>query len=406
MKILMVNKFHYIKGGSETYYFSLKQLLEEKGHEVIDFSMKDSKNHPSIYEPYFVDSVDYNKKQGLVEKAKIGVKLIYSKEAKQKFEQLVKDTKPDLVHLHIFQHQISLSILDVCKKYHLPVVYTAHDLKMLCPNYRMYAKDGVCERCKNGKYLECFKNKCLKDSSLKSGIAVLEAKINQWRKSYDIIDHIVTPSEFFEKKFIDWGIRSERVTYVPNFLIEDTVSYEKTDENYFLYFGRLSEEKGIGTLLKAMKTVKTPLKVVGTGPMTEQLKQFAKQENLDHVFFLGFRSGQELTDLVGNAKAVILPSEWYENGPYSAIEALRLARPLIGSDLGGIPELIEEGTNGFIFPHGKVEALADCLCKMEQLSKEKYKKMEVAARKLFLKKYTKEVHYANLMAIYKDALNH
>ena len=145
MKILMVNKFFFVKGGSETYYFSLKKLLESKGHSVIDFSMQDDRNFPSEYSKYFVSGVDYNKPLGIKKKIKAGVNIIYSLEAKKKFEQLILDTKPDIIHLHIFQHQLSPSILDVIKKYNLPAVYTAHDLKMLCLNYKMMQHGKICE---------------------------------------------------------------------------------------------------------------------------------------------------------------------------------------------------------------------------------------------------------------------
>ena len=122
MKILMVNKFFFVKGGSETYYFSLKKLLESKGHSVIDFSMQDDRNFPSEYSKYFVSGVYYNKPLGIKKKIKAGVNIIYSLEAKKKFEQLILDTKPDIIHLHIFQHQLSPSIVDVIKNYNLPAV--------------------------------------------------------------------------------------------------------------------------------------------------------------------------------------------------------------------------------------------------------------------------------------------
>jgi glycogen synthase len=172
MKILMVNKFHYVKGGSERYYFALKRLLERHGHTVIDFSMKDEKNEPSAYSEYFVDNVDYNQNPGTWDKVKMGLNIIYSKAARDKFEALVQKEKPDVVHLHLFQHQLSPSILDVLKKYEIPAVYTAHDLKMLCLNYKMMHHGKVCEECRGGKYYNCAKNRCVKDSFAKSCINV------------------------------------------------------------------------------------------------------------------------------------------------------------------------------------------------------------------------------------------
>lgn len=401
MKILMVNKFFYIKGGSETYYFALKKLSEENGDEVIDFSMKDKKNFESQYSKFFVDSVDYNKKQSLISKIKAGFKIIYSFEAKRKLERLIKETKPDIAHLHIFQHQLSLSILDVLKKYNIPIVYTAHDLKMLCPNYKMLTHGKVCEQCKNGKYFNCLKNKCIKNSSIKSTIGMLEAYTNKLRKSYDIIDHIITPSEFYKDKFIEFGIEQEKISHIPNFLDTKQIKYDtiQTDD-YFLYFGRLSEEKGIMTLIKAMEGIKySNLKIVGTGPLEEEIKEYIKNNNIANIEMLGFKSGKELYTIVGNAKAVVLPSEWYENGPYSAIESLKLGRIIIGSDLGGIPELIDG--NGYIFEHGNIKELHEILEKVQNLDEKSIIKMQNKSYKKFEKEYTDKIHYERIQEIYK-----
>lgn len=405
MKILMVNKFFYIKGGSETYYFALKELLEKNGHEVIDFSMKDEKNFESPYSKLFVDNIDYNSEQNIFTKINSGLKIIYSFEAKKKFEQLVKETKPDIIHLHIFQHQLSSSIIDVAIKYKIPIVYTAHDLKALCPNYKMLNSNGICEQCKGGKYFNCTKYKCIKNSKIKSLIGTLEAQFNKFRHTYDKINYVVTPSKFYRNKFIEFGYDAEKVVAIPNFLNEKEIDYEKLEgQNYFLYFGRLSEEKGILTLIKAISRINATLKIVGTGPLKEEIEKYIKDNNLTNIEVLGFKSGRELYTIVGNAKAVILPSEWYENGPYSAIESLKLSRPLIGSDLGGIPELIEEGKNGYIFKHGNVEELEECIRRLESMSDEKLDKMQKYSEKIFKEKYTDTKHYNDIMQIYEKVV--
>lgn len=405
MKILMVNKFYYIKGGSETYYFSLKNLLVKNGHEVIDFSMNDEKNFESKYSKFFVDNVDYNKEQSILSKIKEAKKIIYSMEAKDKLEMLIKETKPDIAHLHIFQHQLSLSILDVLKKYNIPIVYTAHDLKMICPNYKMLTHGRICEECKGQKYINCLKNKCLKDSMIKSLIVMFEAYINKWRKAYNKIDYIITPSKFYMNKFIEFGIDKNKIEHLPNFLNNEPVDFDElVDNNYFLYFGRLSEEKGIITLIKAMKDIKFTLKIVGTGPLKDEIKKYIKYNNCNNIEVLGFKSGKELNTIVANAKAVVIPSEWYENGPYSAIESLKLKRPLIGSDLGGIPELIDEGNNGYVFKHGDVDDLHEKLSKFQSLSEEKIKSMQKRSFEIFEKNYIDRIHYEKLTKIYKSIL--
>ena len=404
MKILMVNKFFYIKGGSETYYFALKRKLEEEGHQVIDFSMKDEKNFTSPYSQYFVDNVDYNGRSGIKTKLRIASNIIYSFEAKKKFEELIKRERPDLIHLHIFQHQISPSILDVIKKYNMPAVYTAHDLKMVCLNYKMMRHGKICEECAGGKYYHCALNRCVKESFSKSCINVIEGYFHKWRKSYDAIDVVVTPSAFYKKKMEQFGVDADRLCHIPNFLDRDmpNVKTSFASENYYLYFGRLSEEKGVLTLIKAVEDTDMKLKIVGTGPLKEELQEYIERNNLINIEMLGFKSGQELTDIVANAKAVILPSEWYENGPYSAIEALQVGRPIVGAEIGGIPELVRG--NGVLFASGNALDLKEKLLYIEKLSFDDYETMKKKSLELFKEQYTWISHYKKLLIVYEKAI--
>ena len=403
MKILMVNKFYYIKGGSETYYFELKRLLESKGHTVIDFSMQDEKNFVSPYSNYFVENVDYNNKEGIFSRIKAAADIIYSFESKRKFERLVNEVKPDCIHLHIFQHQISPSILDVIKKYHIPTIYTAHDLKMLCPNYKMMHHGKLCEQCRGGKYFYCVLNKCVKDSYLKSCVNVVEGYVHRWRHSYDAINVIITPSLFYKKIFEKFGINCNIVIHIPNFIDfnKHEIEFSEDRENYYLYYGRLSKEKGIMTLIKAVENLNVQLKIAGTGPLEEDVRQYVADKKISNIMFLGFKTGKDLSNIVGNAKAIILPSEWYENGPYSAIEALQLGRPIIGADIGGIPELIDN--NGYLFKPGNIDSLKDAILKLEKLDNEQYGVFKDNSLNLFEKNYTNEKHYRLLKEAYRRA---
>lgn len=400
----MVNKFFYIKGGSETYYFALKRKLEAEGHQVIDFSMKDEKNFTSPYSQYFVDNVDYNGRSGIKTKLRIASNIIYSFEAKKKFEELIKRERPDLIHLHIFQHQISPSILDVIKKYNIPAVYTAHDLKMVCLNYKMMHHGKICEECAGGKYYHCALNRCVKESFSKSCINVIEGYFHKWRKSYDAIDVVVTPSAFYKKKMEQFGVDADRLCHIPNFLDRDmpNVKTSFASENSYLYFGRLSEEKGVLTLIKAVEDSDMKLKIVGTGPLKEELQEYIERNNVINIEMLGFKSGQELTDIVANAKAVILPSEWYENGPYSAIEALQVGRPIVGAEIGGIPELVRG--NGVLFASGNALDLKEKLLYIEKLSFDDYETMKKKSLELFKEQYTWTSHYKKLLNVYEKAI--
>lgn len=406
MKILMVNKFFYIKGGSETYYFNLKKLLERNGHTVIDFSMNDEKNLSSKYSNYFIKNIDYNKKMNIFKKIKLGIKVIYSIEAKIKFKKLINDTKPDIIHLNIFQSQISSSIINVAVKSGIPIVYTAHDLKALCPNYKMMDNNlNICEMCKNNNYKNCISKKCVKNSTLKSFIAYLDAKYNMYNKTYFKINHIITPSLFYKNKFEEYGFDSKKISHIPNFIEHNYIKFndETNDlDNYYLYFGRLSSEKGIMTLIDAVSQLDLNLWIVGTGPLYDYIKNEIKDKK--NIRLLGFKSGKELYSIVKNSKCVVLPSEWYENGPYSAIESLYLKKPIIGANIGGIPELIDVNKNGYIFESGNVSSLMIAMKKIEKLSKKDLESYGENSYFKYLKNYSEKKYYEKLIKIYNELL--
>lgn len=401
MKILLVNKFHYIKGGSETYYFGLADLLKKQGHEVIFFSMKDEKNVPCEQEKYFVENVDFNQKMNPVKLVRASLKMLYSLEAKRKFEQLLIDENPDIIHLNIFQSQLTGSIVDVAYKYHIPMVYTAHDLKSVCPNYQMLNHGDICEKCINGNYTYCAKTGCMKDSKLKSILATLEAYVYKWRRTYQKLDLIITPSAFYKRKIEEAGIAKCPVIHMTNFLPEGT-EYNVSEKpgEYFLYFGRISREKGILTLVRAYAKAKVekPLYIVGTGPIEDQVCQLIEELHMsDKIKMLGFKSGNELKEIVANSLCVCLPSEWYENGPYSIMEAQAVGRPVIVSNNGGLPELVENDVTGYIVKPKNVADLKDKLvcCVGEKWNAEKI--VEEAKKKYITQNYANKI-----LKAYKD----
>ena len=372
MKILLVNKFHYLKGGSETYYFALGKMLSNAGHKVIYFSMRDDNNIPCEQDKYFVDNVDYNSKMNPVQIARSSAKLLYSFEAKKKFRKLIEDERPDIIHLNIFQSQLTGSIVDVAAKYHIPMVYTAHDLKTVCPSYLMMNHGKICDACINGNYWTCIKTSCMKDSKAKSILAAMEAEIYRLKKTYSKIDLIICPSKHHKRRLTQGRITKNPIIYIPNFLPEGTV-FEKGPNkgDYFLFFGRLSIEKGIMTLVKAFEIAKTekPLYIVGTGPQESEIKEYIHKRGLEkRIILKGFKSGNELKEIVKNCHCVCLPSECCENAPYSIMEAQACGRPAIVSDNGGLPELVEDGKTGFIFKAGDSNELAQKIQLADQAS--------------------------------------
>ena len=388
MRILMVNKFHYIVGGSETCYFSMKRLLEKRGHKVIDFSMADERNAPSPYSGYFVSHVDYHGQNGALCQLRMARDFIYSPEAKKKFELLVRDTRPDLVHLHLFHHQISPSILDVVKKYALPAVYTAHDLQLLCPNYKMLHDGKPCEACLGGRVYSCVKNRCVMGSLGKSALSALENKAHRSRGIYDVIQCLITPSEFYRQKFLEAGCAPERLAHIPNFLNLPpmTGAGREKKQPYILYIGRLAEEKGLRTLLRAAESGDIPLHIAGTGAMKEEIIETVRQRHLGRVNLLGFLGGAALLEEIRGASALALPSEWYENGSYAAIEAMQCGRPLIGSRIGGIPEMIRG--NGLLVTPGDAEGFRSAMRAVLAASDAQWRQWSDASLQLYQEQYT------------------
>ena len=396
----MVNKFHFIQGGSETYYFALKRLLEKHGHTVIDFSMTDERNFPSPYSAYFVDRRDYHAPSSLPRQAMLARDFLYCREAKTKLDRLIRDTRPDAVHLHLFHHQLSPSILDVLRKRDLPTLYTAHDLQMLCPNYLMLQKGAPCEACLHGQVFSCVRHRCVMGSVLKSALSALEHKIHWLRNAYAAIHCWIMPSDFYRRLFLKAGFPEEKLVFIPNFLDQPPLSPADLNAPMpaLLYAGRLSREKGLMTLLNAISGTDIPLRIAGTGPLEAEIRERLQTPALRSVRLLGFLDSASLLSELQAARGVVLPSEWYENCPYSGIEALRMGRPLIGTSIGGIPELLHG--NGFLTAPGKEADLRRSLTAMMNASPEEWRKMALSSLQLFSARFTAEAHWTKLRSAY------
>lgn len=404
MKILLVNKYHYVRGGSETYYFGLAELLRKAGHEVIFFSMKDDKNLPCEQSEYFVSNVDFNGELNIRDKVNAAARMVYSLEAKKKISALIEKEQPDIVHINLFHRVLTASIVDAAKKHHIPVVFTMHDLNCFCPNHTMLDHGKICEACLHGNYLNCVKRACFKNSRAKCLMAALESEYNKLSGLYNKIDLYITPSEFYRKKMIESGLTRNKIVCFRNFLPDNKFEPLKyVNGSYYLYFGRLSAEKGIMTLLKAVQNVpEIRLEIAGTGPMEQELQNFVRNGKMENrVHFNGFLSGKSLTNLITGAKCIVLPSEWYENGPYSIMEAMAAGKPVIVSGEGGLPEIVQNGENGFICDAFRPNSLAECIRKMEQLNDSQYKKMAANASKRAAQMFSADQYLTNLIAEYR-----
>lgn len=407
MKFLLVNKFHYKKGGAETYYFTLANGLIEKGHNVVFFSMKHINNEHCEQEKYFVSNKEYNKKTSILKKIKSYTSFVYSKEAYMKISELLDNEKPDIVILNNFHRQLTSSIVDAIYERKIKIIWVIHDLIALCPNYTMLDGDGkVCEDCCNGNYIGCLKKKCVKKSFFKSLLAVKEAKYNKKHNTYSKINLFITPSKFYKEKLVAYGFDASKIKYMRN-----PFSYSKSSvvdslasDNYILYFGRLSYEKGLITLINSVAGTKYNLKIVGTGIIEDDLKKYVLENNIANVEFFGYKAGEELENIIVKSKCVVLPSEWYENGPYSALEAMNLGVPLIVSNLGGLPELVKNGENGYIFEHSDVQSLKKAIDNIFSLDNETYLKMKMATLKFARENFSLTNYIDRLMEVINEEI--
>lgn len=402
MKILMVNKFHYLKGGSEKYYFELAKLLKEKGHDITFFSMKDEKNIKTDCKEYFVDPIDLNTGSKLK-----AFDVIYSKENEKKMEQVLEDFKPDIVHLNNFQRQLSASIIKPIKKKNIPIVFSAHDVQAICPSIVMLdSNKKICEKCMRGKYINCIKKKCIKDSNLKSILGAIEGKYYRNKKIYtQKIDKIITPSEFYRTKLIEDGIEKDKIIALHNFINVDEYNVPREDEGYALYIGRLSKEKGIFNLIEAISQLKEgELRIAGDGPEKEAIIQFIQENHLeDRIKLLGFLEKNEIKEQIRKCRFVVVPSIWYENCPYSVMETLTIGKPVVGARIGGIPELVQNQYTGMTYKFDNIEELSNNM-KVLFNDKELAEKLGNNAKEQAKKLYTKNLYYDKIIKIYTDLI--
>jgi glycosyltransferase involved in cell wall biosynthesis len=372
LNILMVNWVWFQVGGDWTYVDNVRKLYQGKGHNVIPFAMKSDKDFDSYgYDKYFVDFIDYKKlnaNKSALGAIKALTKSIYSKQAKVNMEKLLTDTRIDIAHLHNINHYITPSILPVLKKHKVPVVWTLHDYTLICPENSFISHGSICEKCKGGKFIQCGINKCKKDSYLASSLAGLENYVHRYMHLFKHVDYFLCPSEFLYKKFYEFNFFRDKLRLTNlcfNFNREALAAQEKIDgEKYILYVGRLEKIKGVTTLLKAVSGLNIPLKIVGGGNLQAEIQAYINTNNLTNVQLLGHKTLPEVYNLVTNAEFTVCPSEWYENYPFSVIEAMSFKKAIVGARIGGIPELINDGKTGLLFESFNADDLREKIVKL------------------------------------------
>jgi glycosyltransferase involved in cell wall biosynthesis len=404
MKIILINKFLYPKGGDAISTITTGNILAARGHEVHYWGMDHPDNPSYPYRNFFVSYVDYDSSKGIIDKVKSSMNILYSFEARRKMLALLKKIKPDIVHLNNFAHQISPSILDAIKEYNIPTVMTMHDYKLVCPAYSLYSKGKTCEKCQLGRYYKCFINRCTKGSFFKSLVNVAEMYLHHnILRIYDMVDIYISPSRFLKEKVEAMSFKGD-IVYLPNCVhLNEFQSAHGWKEKSIIYLGRLSQEKGVGTLIEAMKGITNiRLKIIGDGPLKNDLKEKVRCEGIGNIEFLGYRSGENLHDEIKRSMFIVIPSECYENNPRAVIEGFALGKPAIGARIGGIPELIRDWDTGLTYSCGSVSDLKKKIQLMLD-NPGKIQKMGKKARKYIEQELNDKVHYKHLMEIYKMA---
>ncbi|OFY04519.1 MAG: hypothetical protein A2W93_04715 [Bacteroidetes bacterium GWF2_43_63] len=402
MKILLTNNYHNRRGGADVVYFNTAELLRKHGHQVVDFALRVDKNEESEYSHYFPESTDY--RTGSLFKKMLSIKsFIYNRKASRNLSALIKDEKPDIAHIHLFLGGLTTSIISTLKKCNVPTVHTVHDYRLICPAYTFLdRKNNVCELCKDGLYLRCAFHRCsLEGRFSHSMMLTLDAYYRKYCKNPSkLIDQLIFVSNFSRNKHAEFNSNYALNANVLYNFKPGVFSMSVVKGNYLFFYGRLSREKGIELLIKCSKRLKCKLIIAGTGPLMDDLIN----QSDEYLEIIGYKRGEELWNLIRNSSFVIVPSEWYENNPLTVVESFSFGKPVIGSNIGGIPELLEHG-RGILFEPKNESSMMTAIDKAMKMSNVEYNQISKTVFDFATENFSEDAHYKALMNIYKSALH-
>lgn len=411
--LLLINKFYHDRGpsgGVGRYILQEEVDLTAAGWHVVPFAMADADARPSRWQATFVTARDYSRPRWSAAVSGDALALIWNREAARKLDVLIRAARPDVAHLHNIYHHLSPSILPVLTRHRIPVLMTLHDLRLLCPAIHMLRQGLVCERCRGGHFHEAVRGRCVKGSWAASLLAAIETWHQRRRQLYErCVTRFLCPSDFYLQKYAEWGYPRAKLMHLPNFVdIEQWRPQDSEPEAAYLYFGRISAEKGLATLLQAQaaweaqaapETVPV-LRIAGSGPWQEQLLEMAQHLRLKRFEYLGPLAVPALQQALALSRFTVIPSQWYENAPMALLESLAAGRPVVGADIGGIPELISPGQNGLLFPPGDVPRLLTSLQQALALPPESRQRARATAER----QGSRSSHMARLQRILLDLL--
>jgi glycosyltransferase involved in cell wall biosynthesis len=395
IKVLFANKFFFLNGGSEVVMFDEIELLRKHRLGVVEISMRDPRNFSSQYESYFIAQKSY-RSGSRSQKIRAALSLVHSREAVKNITRLIRDEKPDILHCHNIYHQLTPSIIRAAARLRTPVVLTLHDYKPVCPVYTQLRNGEPCTECADGRF-ESLLQHCCAGSVGQSALLWAEARYHAAVRSYQHVDRFIAPSRFMRDAVVR-RFGEDKVVHIPNGIDVSRIDPSDEDEGYVLFLGRLSKEKGVETLLRAhaLDNATWHLVVAGTGPLLDQLRtRYPLAE------FAGHLSGDALKARIRGASLVVVPSEWHENSPISILEAMAYAKPVVASRIGGVPELIRDGTTGLLFEPKDTRTLSSHI-KVLLGDAELRVRLGREARRIVETEYSIQKHGAALLSLYES----
>jgi len=404
MRILLANKYWHLKGGAERCVFELKKLLQSNGDATSEFAMRGEKNEKSSWERFFVSPVETERTRLDWQGLRTAGRMLWSLEAAKKFDKLLDEAKPDIVHAHNIYHQLSPSILAAAKKRRVPVVMTLHDYHLVSPNYGMFDRGQVVEADPKHPYWDTLRRKLIGGSTLRSALSAFEGWLHRVSGAYDHVAKFVVPSEFAKRKMIAYGIEEKRLEVIPHFIDLEGRTPRYESEARVVFVGRLSEEKGVDVLLRAMKDVRgLTCAIIGDGPEKAKLVALAEELKLENVETLGALYGADLDREIARARAVVIPSRSYETFGLTALEAYAWGKPVIAARIGALPEVVRESKTGLLFTPGDHKGLA---VKLNWLAGEEARAAAMGreGRRLAETEYAPGLHLGRIHRVYKEAI--
>lgn len=405
MRVLLVNTLHYRHGGPSIHTQELAGLLRDRGISAEIFAMQHPKNLSSPISEYFPSQIDYPellREGGVKNSFKVLKRTFYSKESRINFEKLLDNYQPDIIHLQNFLHHLTPSIIFPAIKKNIPVIWTLHDSVLVCPNTNLFDDNlkKPCTRCNSllKRLILPPLKRCKKSSFGASLVASVEALSFALIGLKKKIDFFVAPSKFLIMKLEEMGFCSDNFVHIPNFT--DIRSRKPSKGEFVLYFGRIEHEKGVFTLLEAIKGMGIPLIIAGAGSGVDELENAIK--GFDYITYLGQLEKNELGEVLKNARFTVVPSMCYENAPMTIVESAYYSKPVIGSDIGGIPELVEHGKSGFIFRAGNAEDLEKYIDKLWN-SPDIAMEMGMYANQMVTRKHSPDVYLERILRLYNEA---